>query len=159
MKKTGQTNIKSWWRHQMETFSALLAFGRGIHRLSVIFPHKSQWRGAMMYSLSCAWTIGWVNNRDAGDLRRHRAHYDVIVMCSSLSISSVLQTRHLLRALALGVCLFQFVLYASLIWMYSKTIWYDTRNAAKALFWHIKSNYIFYNFQSIWLFSLVDLVI
>ena len=21
----------------------------------------------------------WVNNRDAGDLRRHRAHYDVIV--------------------------------------------------------------------------------
>ena len=23
---------------------------------------------------------GWVNNRDAGDLRRHRSHYDVIVM-------------------------------------------------------------------------------
>ena len=23
---------------------------------------------------------GWVNNRQAGDLRRHRAHYDVIVM-------------------------------------------------------------------------------
>ena len=23
---------------------------------------------------------GWVNNREAGDLRRHRAHYDVIVM-------------------------------------------------------------------------------
>ena len=22
----------------------------------------------------------WANNRDAGDLRRHRAHYDVIVM-------------------------------------------------------------------------------
>ena len=30
-----------------------------------------QWRGA---------TNGWANNRDAGDLRRHRAHYDVIVM-------------------------------------------------------------------------------
>ena len=29
----------------------------------------------------CAWTSsGWANNRDAGDLRRHRAHYDVIVM-------------------------------------------------------------------------------
>ena len=25
-------------------------------------------------------TNGWVNNRDAGDLRRHRAHYDVILM-------------------------------------------------------------------------------
>ena len=23
---------------------------------------------------------GWINNREAGDLRRHRAHYDVIVM-------------------------------------------------------------------------------
>ena len=23
---------------------------------------------------------GWVNNREAGDLRRHRAYYDVIVM-------------------------------------------------------------------------------
>ena len=29
----------------------------------------------------CAWINGWINNREAGDLRRHRAHYDVIVMC------------------------------------------------------------------------------
>ena len=28
----------------------------------------------------CAWINGWVNNREAGDLRRYRAHYDVIVM-------------------------------------------------------------------------------
>ena len=28
----------------------------------------------------CAWINGWVNNREAGDLRRHRAHYDVIVI-------------------------------------------------------------------------------
>ena len=28
----------------------------------------------------CAWINGWVNNREAGDLRRHRAHYDVTVM-------------------------------------------------------------------------------
>ena len=27
-----------------------------------------------------AWINGWVNNREAGDLRRHRARYDVIVM-------------------------------------------------------------------------------
>ena len=43
-------------------------------------PHKDQWRGALIFSLICAWTNGWANNRDAGDLRRHRAHYDVIVM-------------------------------------------------------------------------------
>ena len=41
---------------------------------------KGQWRGALMFSLNCAWVNGWVNNREAGDLRRHRAHYDVIVM-------------------------------------------------------------------------------
>ena len=33
-----------------------------------------QWRGALMFSFICAWTNGWVNNRDAGDLRCHRAH-------------------------------------------------------------------------------------
>ena len=33
-----------------------------------------------MLSLICAWMNGWVNNREAGDLRRHPAHYDVTVM-------------------------------------------------------------------------------
>ena len=49
--------------------------------LPVNSPHKGQWRRALMFSLICAWKKnGWVNNREAGDLRRHRAHYDVIVM-------------------------------------------------------------------------------
>ena len=34
----------------------------------------------MFFYFICAWIHGWVNNREAGDLRRHRAHYDVIVM-------------------------------------------------------------------------------
>ena len=29
---------------------------------------------------SVPWIDGWVNSHEAGDLRRHRAHYDVIVM-------------------------------------------------------------------------------
>ena len=66
----------AWWRHQMETFSALLA----IHRSPVNIPHKGQWRGSLMLSLVCAWINAWVNNRKTGDLRRHRAHYCVIVM-------------------------------------------------------------------------------
>ena len=33
-----------------------------------------------MSSLICARINSWVNNGKAGDLRRHRAHYDVIVM-------------------------------------------------------------------------------
>ena len=43
-------------------------------------PRKGQWRGALMFSLICAWINGWVNNGMAGDSRCHRAHCDVIVM-------------------------------------------------------------------------------
>ena len=65
----------------METFSALLAICVGNSLVPVISPHKGQWRGAWMVSLICAWINCWVNNREAGDMRNHRAHYDVIVMC------------------------------------------------------------------------------
>ena len=64
----------SWWRHQMETFSALLALCAGNS------PHKGQWRGALMFSVIDARIKGWVNSREAGDLRRDRTHYDVIAM-------------------------------------------------------------------------------
>ena len=36
-----------------------------------------------MFSLICVWINGWVNNREARDLRRHRGHYDVNVMNQS----------------------------------------------------------------------------
>ena len=55
-------------------------FVRGIHRSPVNSPHKGQSRGALMFSLICARINDWVNNREAGDLRRHRGHYDVSVM-------------------------------------------------------------------------------
>ena len=55
-------------------------FVRGIHRSPVNSPQKGQWRGAFILSLLCACINGWVNNREAGDLRRHRGHYDIIVM-------------------------------------------------------------------------------
>ena len=64
------------WKH----FPRNWPFVRGIHRSPVNSPHKGQWRGALMFTLICARINGWVNNREAGDLRRHRAHYDVIVM-------------------------------------------------------------------------------
>ena len=57
-------------------------FVRGIHRSPANSPHKCQWRGALMFSLICVYINGWVNNREAGDLRRYRAHYDVTVMIS-----------------------------------------------------------------------------
>ena len=45
-----------------------------------VSPHKGQWHGALMYSLIWAWTNGRANQRDAGHLRRHRAHCGVTVM-------------------------------------------------------------------------------
>ena len=65
---------------QWKYFPRYWPFVRGIHRSPVNSPHKGQWRGALIFSLICAWINGWVNNREAGDLRRHHAHYDVIVM-------------------------------------------------------------------------------
>ena len=64
------------WKH----FPCYWPFVRGIHRSPVNSLHKGQWRGALMFSLICARINGWVNNGEAGDLRRHRAHYDVTVM-------------------------------------------------------------------------------
>ena len=63
------------WKHFPRYWTSV----RGIHRSPVNSPHKGQWRWDLMFSLICARTNGWVNYRYAGDLRRHRAHYDVIV--------------------------------------------------------------------------------
>ena len=70
----------TWWRHQMETFTALLAICAGKSPVPVSSLHKGQWRGALMFSLICARINGWVNDREAGDLRCHRALYDVIMI-------------------------------------------------------------------------------
>ena len=64
------------WKH----FPRYWSFVRGIHRSPVNSPHKGQWRGALMFTLICARINDWVNNGEAGDLRRNRAHYDVIIM-------------------------------------------------------------------------------
>ena len=60
----------------METFSVLLALCAGNSLVSGEFHHKGQWHGALMFSFI------WVNNREAGDFRCHRAHDDVTVMYS-----------------------------------------------------------------------------
>ena len=56
----------------MESFSSLLATYTGN-------PHKGQWRGALVFSLICAWINRWVNI-EAGNLRRYHANRDVIVL-------------------------------------------------------------------------------
>ena len=97
---SGQLNAvvtygKSWWWHTMwywgvtvchddvikwKHFPRYWPIVRGIHRSPSNSLHMGQRRGALMFFLICAWISNWVNNRKAGDLKRHRAHYDVIVM-------------------------------------------------------------------------------
>ena len=75
------------WKH----FPRYWPFVRGIHRSPVNSPHKGQWRGALMFSLICVWINVWVNNREAGDLICHRAHYGVIVMWLYRKLSFLLR--------------------------------------------------------------------
>ena len=68
--------------------SALLSLCAGNSPSPVNSPHKGQWRGALMFSLICFRINDWANNREAGDLRRNRAHYDVIVMLTNIQRNS-----------------------------------------------------------------------
>ena len=70
------------WKH----FPRYWPFVRGIHRSPMKPPHKGQWHGALMFSLICAWTNGWVNNGEADDLRRHRTHYYVMLILHNSSL-------------------------------------------------------------------------
>ena len=74
------------WKH----FPCYWSFVWGIYRSPVGSPNKLQWRGrALIFSLVSAWTNGGANNRNAGDLRCHLAHYDVTEMfCWQVSIAS-----------------------------------------------------------------------
>ena len=79
-----------WWRHQMEAFSPLLALCAGNSPVTGEVPAVTR-NFDVLFDL---WMHGWVNNREAGDLRRHRAHYDVNVMkCVKPSTSAVLRTQ------------------------------------------------------------------
>ena len=88
------------WKH----FPRYWLFVLRIHRSPVNSPHKGQWRGALMFSLIGISINGWVNNREAGDLRRNRAHYDVIVMKRQLYAYVFGCTAHCLPRVMLMLC-------------------------------------------------------
>ena len=66
----------------METFSALLALCAGNLSVTGEFPSRRPVVRSFDFFMY-AWINGWVNNREAINLRRHRAHYDVTVMYSN----------------------------------------------------------------------------
>ena len=77
---TGRSRECPWCLIKWKHFPRYWPFVRGIHRSPVNSPHKGQWRGALIFFLICVWTNGWMNNRDADDLRRHSAYHDVTLV-------------------------------------------------------------------------------
>ena len=68
----------------METFSVLLAICAGNSPVNGEFPEQRP----VTRSFDVYFDI-WANSREAGDLKRHRAHYDVTVICTA-NFSSII---------------------------------------------------------------------
>ena len=63
-----------------DIFSALLTFCAANSPVTGKFPTQRPVTQSFDIFFDLCLKNGWVNNNDAGDLRRHRAHYDVTVM-------------------------------------------------------------------------------
>ena len=86
----------------METFPALLAICAWNSPVTGEFPaQRPVTRG--FDAFFGAWINGWVSNREAGDLRRHRAHYDVSVMKDTICYLSP-RTRVIVPRFSYIVC-------------------------------------------------------
>ena len=77
----------SWWRHQMETFSTLLALCAGNSPVTGEFPAQRPVTRSFDVFFDLRLNKRLSNNCEAGDLRRHRTHYDVIVMFIRIPLS------------------------------------------------------------------------
>ena len=71
---------ETWWPHQMETFFVLRALCAVNSPVTGEFPSQRPVTGSCDVFFDLCLNSSWVNNRDIGDLRHHRTHYDVIVM-------------------------------------------------------------------------------
>ena len=70
----------------MKTFFALLAIYAGNSPVTGEFSTQRPVTRSFV-SLICAWINGWVNNREAGDLRRHRVHHDITIIDATIYIN------------------------------------------------------------------------
>ena len=68
------------WRHQMETFSALLVLCAGNSPVNGEFPSQRPVTRSFGVFFDLRLNSRLSKHREAGDLRRHRTHYDVIVL-------------------------------------------------------------------------------
>ena len=68
------------WRHQMKIFFGLLAICVRSSQVSGEFPSQRPVSGDFDVFFELHLNNDWVNNHEAGDLRHHHAHYDIILM-------------------------------------------------------------------------------
>ena len=118
----------SWWRHQMETVSVLLVLCAGNSPVAGEFPsQRPGTRSFDVFSFNCARINVWVNNHEAGNLRRHLAHYDAIVMLYEERFrfhveANIGYVQQILPLNALFNCIipryegYYFVFYVSVMW-------------------------------------------
>ena len=136
----------------METFFLRYwPFVRGIHGSPVNSLRKGQWCGALVVSLICVWISGWVNNREAGDLRRYRANYDVSVMNIIIVMFIILRSplfflflskSHLWVLLPLFFLFLLLSLSLSLFWfLHNYKHHYNCNHIDDDLYYHLISNF------------------
>ena len=102
-------NQMSWWRNQMEHFCRLLALCGRNSSVTGDFPSESSVTRDLIFSLIRAWTSGWENNRDAGDLKRHWPHYDITVMNFIMHLVQFSFVQLIYRLESIAQCLFVIV--------------------------------------------------
>ena len=99
------------WKH----FACYWPFVQGILWSPVNSLHKGQWHRALMFSLICAWIIGWINSDEASDLRQSHSHYDI----------TVIEIDHFVLALMMPEMLANFCIsYMSLDVKWACSIWW-----------------------------------
>ena len=137
----------TWWRHQMETFSALLTICSGIHRLPMNSPHKGQWHGTLVFSLICAWINWWFETPSRLLWRNCNVTYAWLEYTSCLPHDDVFKWKHLPRywpfvrgihrspvdSLHKGQCRISLIISLTCDWTYG---WAINRNAGDSRHHH-----------------------
>ena len=98
----------TWWRHQMKTFSALLILCEGNPPFTGGCPSQRPVKRSFDIFFDMRLNKRLIKQLDAGDLRRHRYHYDATVMSSKASPGC--------RTTIRWVCCHSVVIY-SLLWI------------------------------------------
>ena len=130
------------WRHQMESFSSLLALCTENSPTTGEFPtQKPVTRGFDVFV--CSWINGWVNNGEAGGLRHHLTHYDVTVMdtrrhdTNRQVIHPVQPVYSCLSTWKVGSCMRCWIINPLHVLNYSGHRWIPSRGVRNAELWSI----------------------